>query len=108
MIPKDFSPRLPVVFGVLALVLLVTGPMGHALEIHHLFGEADHDGHQHSDFDLCQWVQSHTAGSLVGEEPTWGTSSYLFGTLPAFSALLLTTPCPLPYVSRGPPSSLLI
>ena len=35
-----------------------------ALEVHHVFSEIDHDGHEHSDFDLCQWVQAHGSGSI--------------------------------------------
>jgi hypothetical protein len=30
---------------------------------------ADHDGHEHSDTDLCQWVQHHSAGSLDLDVP---------------------------------------
>ena len=49
----------------LALVLLSSMPFVQALEIHHVFAEVDYDGHQHSDDDLCQWVQHHTSNSLV-------------------------------------------
>ena len=35
-----------------------------ALEVLHVFSEIDHDGHEHSDFDLCQWVQAHGSGSI--------------------------------------------
>jgi len=48
----------------IGLVLLALAPFASALEIHHALAEADHDGHQHSDFDLCQWVQHHSAGSV--------------------------------------------
>ena len=39
-------------------------PFAGALEVHHVFSEIDHDGHEHSDFDLCQWVQAHGSGSI--------------------------------------------
>lgn len=39
-------------------------PFASALEVHHIFAEVDHDGHEHSDFDLCQWVQAHGSGSI--------------------------------------------
>ena len=39
--------------------MLVMAPFGVALGVHHQLAAADHDGHQHSDFDLCQWVQYH-------------------------------------------------
>ena len=44
-------------------------PFAHALEIHHLFAEIDHDAHQHSEFDLCQWVKKHTSNTLVWDLP---------------------------------------
>lgn len=48
-----------------ALVCLAMAPLAGALGVHHEFAEADHDGHQHSDFDLCQWVQFNSGNSLV-------------------------------------------
>jgi hypothetical protein len=48
----------------LILLLLAMAPFAVALEIHHALAAADHDGHEHSDSDLCQWVQAHTANSL--------------------------------------------
>jgi len=47
----------------LIVLLLALAPFAAALEIHHVFAEADQDGHEHSEFDLCQWVQLHSAGS---------------------------------------------
>lgn len=69
----------------LTLTLLTLAPFAAALEIHHALAAADHDGHEHSEFDLCQWVQAHTAHStltappalsswvLVGRQATQGT-----------------------------------
>lgn len=48
---------------VVALFLCLL-PFAGALAVHHIFGDLDHDGHEHSDFDLCQWVQAHGSGSL--------------------------------------------
>jgi len=45
-------------------VLLALAPFAVALEVHHELAAADTDGHQHSDTDLCQWVQHHTSNSL--------------------------------------------
>lgn len=53
----------------LALTLLALAPFAAALEVHHALAAADFDGHQHSDSDLCQWVQHHTSNSLLGEMP---------------------------------------
>ncbi len=60
---------LPVVGPGLVLLLLVMAPFAVALEVHHELAEADHDGHEHSDSDLCQWVQDHTANSLQADHP---------------------------------------
>lgn len=48
----------------LAGLLLALAPFAVALEVHHELAAADQDGHQHSDTDLCQWVQHHTSNSL--------------------------------------------
>lgn len=57
------------VAAILVLTLFTLLPFAGALEIHHIFAEVDHDAHEHSDFDLCQWVQKHTSGSLVIDPP---------------------------------------
>ena len=89
----------------LCLVLLSSIPFVHALEIHHLFADVDHDEHQHSDFDLCQWVQHHTANSLIWDAPRISHWSNVAGYLPldreeTYLSLIL----PLGH-SRGPPGS---
>ena len=61
---RNRSSTLIVLLGLILLGQLV---LTSALEIHHIFAEVDHDGHQHSDFDLCKWVQQHTSGSLAIE-----------------------------------------
>ena len=48
----------------LVLLLLAIAPFAVAQDVHHELAAADHDGHEHSDTDLCQWLQHHTAGSL--------------------------------------------
>jgi hypothetical protein len=64
--PSQFNMSLALILG---LVLLSSIPFVHALGIHHLFASVDHDGHQHADFDLCQWIQHQTANSLVWDTP---------------------------------------
>jgi hypothetical protein len=54
----------------LALLLVTIAPFSTALAVHHELAAADHDGHEHSDTDLCQWVQYHTGHSLVADVPT--------------------------------------
>src|SRR5467141_3027404 len=48
----------------LVLLLLAIAPFAVAQDVHHELAAADTDGHKHSDTDICQWVQHHTAGSL--------------------------------------------
>jgi hypothetical protein len=87
----------------LVLLLLAIAPFAVAQDVHHELAAADHDGHEHSDIDLCQWVQHHTAGSLEDGAPLF-TDQELVALLelPADSVLLsfeLSTPGP----SRAPP-----
>ena len=87
----------------LAMLLVASVPFGHALEIHHIFSTIDHDGHEHSDFDLCQWVKKHTSNTLVWDLPrvSHGSIGLLFffpGNFFIFDSLLGF----LSY-SRGPP-----
>jgi hypothetical protein len=44
-------------------LLLSLAPFAVAQDVHHELAAADTDGHEHSDTDLCQWVQHHTSGS---------------------------------------------
>ncbi len=55
---------------ILALVLVTLAPFAAALEVHHILAAADQDGHQHTDSDLCQWVQHHTGSSTLVCAPT--------------------------------------
>ncbi len=41
----------------LTLTLLTLAPFAAALEIQHELAAADHDGQEHSDTDLCQWLR---------------------------------------------------
>ena len=49
----------------LALIFLVMVPYGSALAVHHDFAEVDHDAHEHSEFDLCKWVEQHASSSFT-------------------------------------------
>jgi hypothetical protein len=89
----------------LIVFLLAIAPFAVALDVHHELAAADHDGHEHSDTDLCQWVKHHTAGFLDVGAPLF-TAQELVDLLevPADSVLLsfeLSTPGP----SRAPPRS---
>ena len=89
----------------LVLLLLAIAPFAVAQDVHHELAAADHDGHEHSDTDLCQWVQHHTAGSLDDGAPLFTAQELVdLLELPADSVLFpfeLSTPGP----SRAPPRS---
>jgi hypothetical protein len=89
----------------LVLLLLTIAPFAVAQDVHHELAAADHDGHEHSDTDLCQWVKHHTAGSLDVGAPFLIAQKFVdLLELPADSVLLsfeLSTPGP----SRAPPCS---
>ena len=53
----------------LILLLMALAPFAVAQDVHHELAAPDTDGHEHSDNDLCQWVQHHTAGSLDCDVP---------------------------------------
>jgi hypothetical protein len=59
------------------MALLTLAPFAAALEVHHELASADHDGHQHSDQDLCQWVQHHTGSSLSLAPPVLSTDQVM-------------------------------
>ena len=87
----------------LVLFLLAIAPFAVAQDVHHELAAADHDGHEHSDTDLCQWVKHHTAGFLDIGAPLFTAQELVdLLELPADSVLLpfeLSTPGP----SRAPP-----
>jgi hypothetical protein len=89
----------------LILLLLAIAPFAVAQDVHHELAAADHDGHEHSDTDLCQWVKHHTAGSLdVGGPLLVAQELVDLLELPTDSVLLsfeLSTLGP----SRAPPRS---
>jgi hypothetical protein len=87
----------------LVLLLLSIAPFAVAQDVHHELAAADHDGHEHSDTDLCQWVKHHTSGFLDIGTPLFTAQGFVeLLELPADSVLLsfeLSTPGP----SRAPP-----
>ena len=67
---KQFSSllRVGVAMGMVCLILGLA-PFAVAQDVHHELAAADSDGHEHSDTDICQWVQHHTAGSVDVDIP---------------------------------------
>lgn len=60
--------RFGVAIGMVGLMLGLA-PFAVAQDVHHELAAADSDGHEHSDTDICQWVQHHTAGSVDCDVP---------------------------------------
>lgn len=89
----------------LILLLLVLAPFAVAQDVHHELAAADTDGHEHSDNDLCQWVQHHTAGSLDFDASRLAfcelTQPYELPVEPPLLSAQLSTVGP----SRAPPRS---
>jgi hypothetical protein len=103
----SLSPYASVLRGALAisliLLLLAIAPFAVAQDVHHELAAADHDGHEHSDTDLCQWVQHHSAGSCDLDAPRLAVCELVWHhDLPTESVLLSVD---LSFVgpSRAPP-----
>ena len=95
--------RLGVVSGIIS-AMLGLAPFAVAQDIHHELAAADSDGHEHSDTDICQWVQHHTAGSVDCNVPTLVVSELIREQeLPCDSIILSAAPS-LVGPSRAPPS----
>ncbi len=86
-------------------ILLVLAPFAGALAIHHELAAVDHDGHQHSEFDLCQWVQHNTSGSVLLDLPA--VESFLIPGLHQFPEPAALLPVRLVRLAqpRAPPLS---
>ena len=89
----------------LVLLLLAIAPFAVAQDVHHELAAADHDGHEHSDTDLCQWVQHHTAGSLDDGAPPFTEQELVTLLEPPADSVLLSVELSTPGPSRAPPRS---
>ncbi|MDR4477274.1 MAG: hypothetical protein R3B11_14900 [Nitrospira sp.] len=92
-----------VVALLLVCMLLAMAPFAAALEIHHELAAADHDGHEHSDTDLCQWVQYHTGHSLVGDAPPPCSFLEEAPPPPVYRSILSSQSLSTTRTSRAPP-----
>ena len=91
--------------GALVLALVTLMPFVAALEIHHALAAADHDGHQHSETDLCQWVQQHTGHSLFCFFPLEPLRLLIATSQPSADAIVLSARLVAATSPRGPPVS---
>lgn len=89
----------------LVLVLLAIAPFAVAQDVHHELAAADHDGHEHSDTDLCQWLQHHTAGSLDVDVSHLSVCDLVRNQDPPPESVLLSVDFSVVGPSRAPPCS---
>jgi len=89
----------------LVLLLLAIAPFAVAQDVHHELAAADHDGHEHSDNDLCQWLQHHTAGSLDVDLSHLSVCDLVRNQDPPIESVLLSVDLSDVGPSRAPPCS---
>lgn len=87
----------------LIALLLGFAPFAVAQDVHHELAAADTDGHEHSDTDLCQWVQHHTAGSLDIDAPLLAACGVVRPHAPPGESILLSVDFSDVGPSRAPP-----
>ena len=87
----------------LVLLLLVIAPFAVAQDVHHELAAADHDGHEHSDTDLCQWLQHHTAGSLDVDVSHLSVLDLVRNQDPPVESVFLSVDLSVVGPSRAPP-----
>jgi len=94
--------RAGVALGMICIILGLA-PFAVAQDVHHELAAADSDGHEHSDTDICQWVQHHIAGSVDLDLPRLAVCDVVrHQELPSESVLLSAAPS-LAGPSRAPP-----
>ena len=89
----------------LILLLLAIAPFAVAQDVHHELAAADTDGHEHSDTDICQWVQHHTAGSLDVDVSPLSVCDLVRNQDPPVESVLLSVDLSVVGPSRAPPCS---
>ena len=87
----------------LIVLLLILAPFAVAQDVHHELAAADTDGHEHSDTDLCQWVQHHSSGSLDTGGTVFSTWDLIGEYKHASTSVLLSLAFPFLGPSRAPP-----
>jgi hypothetical protein len=94
--------RMGVALGMVCL-LLGLAPFAVAQDVHHELAAADTDGHEHSDNDLCQWVQHHTAGAIDVDVPRLAVCELVRHQTLSPESLFLSVQLSLISPSRAPP-----
>lgn len=84
-------------------IILGLAPFAVAQDVHHELAAADTDGHEHSDTDICQWVQHHIAGSVDFDVPRLALCDLILQCEPQSESILLSAAPSLVGPSRAPP-----
>lgn len=84
-------------------IILGLAPFAAAQDVHHELAAADSDGHEHSETDICQWVQHHIAGSVDLDLPRFAVCDVVRQQEPPPESVLLSTALLLIGPSRAPP-----
>jgi len=87
----------------LICIILGLAPFAVAQDIHHELAAADSDGHEHSDTDICQWVQHHIAGSVDLDLPRLAVCDVVRQQELPSESILLSATLSLVGPSRAPP-----
>lgn len=94
--------RSGVALGMICIILGLA-PFAVAQDVHHELAAADSDGHEHSDTDICQWVQHHTAGSVDLDVPRLAVCEVIRQQELPTEFILLSAAPSLVAPSRAPP-----
>lgn len=101
---RDLSSllRSGVALGMICIILGLA-PFAVAQDVHHELAAADSDGHEHSDTDICQWVQHHSAGSVDLDIPRCAACDVVRQQELRSESVLLSAALALLGPSRAPP-----
>jgi hypothetical protein len=94
--------RSGVALGMICIILGLA-PFAVAQDVHHELAAADSDGHEHSDTDICQWVQHHIAGSVDLDIPRFAVCDVVRQQEPPSESVLLSAALSFLGPSRAPP-----
>jgi formate-dependent nitrite reductase membrane component NrfD len=94
--------RAGVALGMICIILGLA-PFAVAQDVHHELAAADSDGHEHSDTDICQWVQHHIAGSVDLDVPRFTLCDIVRQQELPSESVLLSAALSLIGPSRAPP-----
>ncbi len=104
MVRRVLSARLYACLSIgLTLILLAIAPFAVAQDVHHELAAVDNDGHEHSDNDLCQWVQHHSSGSVDLGGPDFSVWQLVSELDNSHQRIQLSTDFPFVGPSRAPP-----